>query len=58
MAGRAWSAEEPLVRQILQADLKKRLDAEFAAGPRALTGRTQLYCRERPARLDALRQDS
>jgi type I restriction enzyme M protein len=32
-------AEETLVRQILKADLEKRLDAEFAAGPRALADR-------------------
>jgi type I restriction enzyme M protein len=35
------SDEELLVRQILKADLKKRLDAEFAAGPRMLADR---YC--------------
>jgi type I restriction enzyme M protein len=35
------SAEEALVRQILKADLKKRLDAEFAVGPRALAS---CYC--------------
>ena len=29
------SAEDALVRQILKADLEKRLDAEFSAGPRA-----------------------
>jgi type I restriction enzyme M protein len=33
------SAEATLVRHILKADLKKRLDAEFAVGPRALADR-------------------
>ncbi len=37
------SAEELLVRQILKADLKKRLDAEFAAGPRALADRYRTW---------------
>jgi type I restriction enzyme M protein len=37
------SAEETLVRQILKADLKKRLDAEFSAGPRALADRYRTW---------------
>ena len=37
------SAEELLVRHILKADLKKRLDAEFAVGPRALAARYRTW---------------
>jgi type I restriction enzyme M protein len=37
------SAEEALVRHILKADLKKRLDAEFSAGPRALADRYRTW---------------
>jgi type I restriction enzyme M protein len=37
------SAEETLVRQVLKADLKKRLDAEFAIGPRMLVGRYRTW---------------
>jgi type I restriction enzyme M protein len=37
------SAEEALVRHILKADLKKRLDAEFAVGPRALISRYRTW---------------
>jgi type I restriction enzyme M protein len=36
-------AEETLVRQILKADLQKRLDAEFSVGPRALVGRYRTW---------------
>jgi len=37
------AAEELLVRQILKADLIKRLDAEFAVGPRMLTDRYRTW---------------
>lgn len=37
------SAEETLVRQILKADLKKRLDSEFAVGPRMLADRYRTW---------------
>jgi type I restriction enzyme M protein len=37
------SAEEALVRQLLKADLKKRLEAEFAVGPRSLSGRYRTW---------------
>jgi type I restriction enzyme M protein len=37
------SAEEAMVRQILKADLKKRLDTEFAVGPRALADRYRTW---------------
>jgi type I restriction enzyme M protein len=37
------SAEELLVRQILKADLMKRLDAEFAVGPRMLATRYRTW---------------
>jgi type I restriction enzyme M protein len=37
------SDEELLVRQILKADLIKRLDTEFAAGPRMLTDRYRTW---------------
>lgn len=37
------SAEELLVRQILKADLMKRLDAEFAAGPLMLARRYRTW---------------
>jgi type I restriction enzyme M protein len=36
-------SEEALVRRILKADLTKRLDAAYAAGPRALTERYRLW---------------
>ena len=32
-----------MVRQILKADLKKRLDTEFATGPRALADRYRTW---------------